>query len=144
MKKIKRGKAGNYGKWKDGILEEWNVGRTGEPSLPPAKAFYPAKLASWPQPYFIGFCPFLRWPLSWPSCLSSWPENKLKSVANPGDRGRRRGREPAFVRSTMAGRRGGEGFSKKREGDPGIRIALTNLLLTTNPTIFMTHRALAA
>ena len=35
--------------WKNGML-----GGLGNLPLPPAKAFYPAKLASWPQPYFIG------------------------------------------------------------------------------------------
>jgi len=48
----KRGKTGKSGKlWE---MEEWNVGRMAEPSPSPAKAFCPAKLASWPQPYFIG------------------------------------------------------------------------------------------
>jgi len=35
-----------------GRMECWEDGGT-FPFLP-AKAFYPAKLASWPQPYFIG------------------------------------------------------------------------------------------
>src|SRR4051812_17851174 len=35
-------------------------------------------------------------------------------------------------------------LSPKGEGDPGNRIALTNLLLTTNPTILMAYPALTA
>src|SRR5437879_1322602 len=48
--------------------------------FPPGEAFYPAKLASWPQPYFIGLLRVsklaAKLALSWPS----WQENKLKIV----------------------------------------------------------------
>src|SRR5882757_7005236 len=81
-KRGKPGKSGNHGKWKNGILEEWNVGGT----FPPPSLFYPAKLAKLATALFYrGFCALLSWPLSWSSWLSSWPENEFKRVANqPG------------------------------------------------------------